>query len=241
MIDRTLNYGRPVIKKFLESIPPFQTVVDIGAGGGEDLGLAVEVAPETKVHAIELEKTFVEQLKNRKWSVHEINIERDAFPFEKESLDVVMANQILEHVKEVFWIFDQISRVLKVGGHFILGVPNLASFHNRILLLLGQQPTSIRVSSAHVRGYTKPGILTFLSEAAPGVYRLKKSGGGNFYPFPGFLAKPLAKVFPNMAVGCFLLFEKVGEYQGQFLDFAAPGKLQTNYFVGNGIGTGSLR
>jgi hypothetical protein len=40
MIDRSLNYGRHHIKAFLESCLPFETVLDIGAGKGDDLTLA---------------------------------------------------------------------------------------------------------------------------------------------------------------------------------------------------------
>ena len=53
----------------------------------------------------------------------------------------MIANQILEHTKEVFWIWHEIARVLAPQGQLILGVPNLASAHNRLLLLLGRQPT----------------------------------------------------------------------------------------------------
>ncbi len=93
--------------------------------------------------------------------VYDLNIEKDALPFDNESIDVVNANQILEHVKEIFWIFHNVSRVLKIGGYFVISVPNLASLHNRILLMIGRQPTSIRNYSAHVRGFTKNDIIKF--------------------------------------------------------------------------------
>jgi predicted SAM-dependent methyltransferase len=67
----------------------------------------------------------VEELKSLGVSVFALNIERDALPFEDGSVDIVIANQILEHTKELFWIFHQVSRVLPVGGQFIVGVPNL--------------------------------------------------------------------------------------------------------------------
>ncbi len=111
------------------------------------------------------------------------------FPFAPASLDVVMANQILEHTKELFWIMDQVSRSLKEGGHFLIGVPNLASLHNRILLALGRQPSPIKNNSAHVRGYTKPDMKALLESGFPGGYELKNFGGSNFYPFPGFVAR----------------------------------------------------
>lgn len=232
MIDRNLNYGRPLIRKFLTSVGDYKTAADLGAGTGVDLGIARDVNPRASLHAIEVHKPYADNLRAMGYTVHAVNIEHDRFPFDNESMDVLMANQVLEHVKEVFWIFHEVSRALKVGGHFVVGVPNLASLHNRILLGMGRQPTAIHVNSAHVRGYTKQGLMRFVDDAAPGVYKLVMSGGSNFYPFPPIIAKPLAALLPNMAWGCFLLLKKVKPYDKQFLDYIAPGRLETNFYAG---------
>jgi len=122
-------------------------------------------------------------------------LEHDRLPFPNDHFEVVIANQILEHVKEVFWIFHEVTRTLKVGGHFIIGVPNLASLHNRVLLSLGRQPSIIKNNSAHVRGWTKHDMLRFTDSCFPNGYELRGFGGGNFYPFPGVVAKPLSFIF----------------------------------------------
>jgi hypothetical protein len=232
MIDRLLNFGRPQIRNFLKHIPQANTILDIGAGSGADLSIAKEIHPHAKPLGVEGFSPYAQKLRSQGVNIYELNIEKDPLPFEAESIDVVMANQVLEHIKEIFWIFDQLSKVIKVNGHLIVGVPNLASLHNRILLSVGSQPTSIRVSSAHVRGFTRRGLLQFFKDVAPGLYTLEKYQGANFYPFPPVLAKPLAKLCPGMAVGTFMLFQKKRSYQGEFLEFAAPGKLETNYYIG---------
>jgi len=232
MIDRTLNYGRPVVREFLQKIPSYSSVLDVGAGTGVDLEIAQSVQPQAAIHAVECYPPAAERLRARGWNVHSINIEKDAFPVPTGSLDVVIANQVLEHVKEIFWIFHQISLSLKEGGYCVIGLPNLASLHNRLLLTLGRQPTAITVNSAHVRGYTRQGFLKFLREVAPDLYAMRAFSGANFYPFPPVLAKPLASSLPNMAWGIFFLLQKQRPYEGEFLSYAAPGKLETNYFVG---------
>ena len=135
MIDRTLGYGRHNIAAFLQRIAPFETVVDLGAGWGFDLASAAEICPAAKLYAVETYPLYVESLK-KKYEVLALNLEKDPLPLADESIDVVMSNQVLEHVKEIFWILHEASRVLRVGGHMIIGVPNLASYHNRLLLLL---------------------------------------------------------------------------------------------------------
>jgi SAM-dependent methyltransferase len=232
MIDRSLNYGRHQIERCLRSAGGFATVLDIGAGQGDDLLLARRVNPRATLHAVEVQPEYAAVLAEKGLLVHAVNIEKDRLPFADGSVDVVIANQVLEHVKELFWIFHELSRVLPVGGKLIIGVPNLAALHNRILLAFGRQPSPLKNNSAHLRGYTKRDLLLFLESGFPGGYALKKFGGSNFYPFPPFLAKPLARLFPGMAWGIFFLFEKQRPYQNEFLEFPVREKLETNFYVG---------
>ena len=203
-----------------------------GRGGGYDLALAREVQPDAKLHAIEVHRESAEYLAEQGIAVHNLNIERDSFPFPDRSMDVVLTNQILEHTKELFWIFHEISRVLREGGSLIVGVPNLASLHNRLLLMLGRQPSQLQNASAHVRGFTKSDILRMLATVFPAGYVLRNFGGSNFYPFPPALARPLAAALPGMAWGIFLRLEKRRPYSREFLEFPIRAQLETNFFVG---------
>ena len=229
MIDRSLNYGRPVIRRFLEHSRPYRSVLDIGAGGGADLMSARAVEPEARLHAIEVWPPNVQALERQGVSVHRLDLEQDALPFGAGSLDVVIANQILEHTKEIFWIFHEVARALRPGGQFIVGVPNLASLHNRLLLLCGRQPSVIKSASAHVRGFTRPDLLHFLASAAPGIFTERDHAGSNFYPLPGVLARPLAAALPTLAWGLFMRLEKTGTYDGQFVGFPEHARLETNF------------
>ncbi|HMM21029.1 MAG TPA: methionine biosynthesis protein MetW [Selenomonadales bacterium] len=232
MIDRELNYGRHIIKDYLYKSMPYRSVLDIGAGSGADLDIAREINPTSTISAIECYGPSAQVLKNKSICVEEINIENDIYPFADSSIDVIIANQILEHTKELFWIFHQISRMLPIGGKLIIGVPNLASLHNRILLLLGQQPTSIQINSAHIRGYTLEDTIKFLNSCFPGGYELMSRRGSNFYPFPSLIARPLAQVFPSAAWGMFLLLKKTRNYDSEFLQFPRKADLQTNFYLG---------
>jgi SAM-dependent methyltransferase len=231
MIDRSLNYGRHHIKRFLRNAGEMRTVLDLGAGHGDDLMLARDVAPASVLHAVEVYPPYADELETKGITVHALNIERDVLPFPDGSVDVVIMNQILEHVKEVFWIGHEITRVLTVGGSLIIGVPNLAAFHNRLLLLAGKQPTPLKNYSAHVRGWSKDDFSVFFAECFSG-YTLRDFGGANFYPFPPVLARPLAAIFPNLAWGIFMRWEKTRPYEREFLDYPVNRQLETNFFVG---------
>ena len=121
-------------------------VLDIGAGRGSDLAIVKKNAPNSELIAIESYLPNVRRLKEMGYLVHTLNLEKDPFPFPDESIDYLIANQILEHCKEIFWILHEATRVLKVGGSIYVGVPNLASLHSRLLLLFGFQPTCIKNS-----------------------------------------------------------------------------------------------
>lgn len=232
MIDRSLNYGRHHIDRFLREADKPSLIVDLGAGQGYDLAIARNIWPQAKLVGVESWSPYVKALENKRIGVLPLNIERDALPFPDESVDIFVANQVLEHCKEIFWIFHEVTRTLRVGGTFIVGVPNLAALHNRLLLAFGRQPSPIKTASAHVRGYTKTDIEYFLNSCFPGGYSVDGFGGSNFYPFPPVIAKPLARLFPTFAWGIFLKLRKVREYEGQFLDFPVAQRLETNFWLG---------
>jgi len=232
-IDKSLNYGRHNIESFLKKAMPFETVLDIGAGKGYDLDIAKKVNNNSKLIAIEYYEPYKAILNLKKIAVYQLDIEKERFPLANESVDIIIANQILEHVKEIYWIFHEITRLLRLGGSLIIGVPNLAAFHNRILLFMGRQPTPIQVASAHIRGYTHHGFLKFLNSCWEGGYVEKDFKGSNFYPFPPLIAKPLASIWPNFAWGIFMLFTKVQSYDDAFLRFPIEQRLETNFYLGN--------
>jgi ubiquinone/menaquinone biosynthesis C-methylase UbiE len=233
MINRKLNYGRHIIENFLATARDFKTILDIGAGRGEDLSFAKNINSQAHLYAVEIYPEYARELARKDITVYSIDIEKDPLPFTDASVDIIIANQVLEHTKEIFWIFHEVTRVLGNRGNIIIGVPNLASFHNRMLLLFGKQPSPIKTCSAHIRGFTKEDIMKFLDDCFPGGYKLKKFGGSNFYPFPPLVAKPLSRIFPTMAWSIFMMLEKQRLYTREFLDFPISHQLETNFYLGD--------
>ncbi|MGC8622268.1 MAG: class I SAM-dependent methyltransferase [Caldisphaera sp.] len=234
MIDRSLNYGRHIIENFAKKIrnnrETCDGILDIGAGQGSDLMIFKKYFQYAKLMALEYHESNILTLLNKGIKTFKCDIERDRFPFDDESVDIIIANQILEHTKEIFWIFHEITRVLKTNGYFIIGIPNLASLHNRLLLLAGRQPTCIKNKSAHVRGFTKYDMIDLLN--LWGGYKLIDFKGSNFYPFPPFVAKLLASLLPSMSVSIFFLLEKTEKYNDAFIRYPIENKLETNFFIG---------
>ncbi|AOL22406.1 Methyltransferase domain-containing protein [Erythrobacter litoralis] len=190
-------------------------ILDIGAGRGEDILTIREQLPGASLQAIETFPVSIEFLKQNDVSVSEIDIEKSVFPFESESIDLIICNQVYEHLKEIFWLTSEIERVLRPDGAAIIGVPNLGSLHNRLLLLAGQQPAAIHVLGPHVRGFTVPGLRKFFEAA--GSLKVERVGGSNFYPFGPKIARLVANMMPRLAVSSFYLLRRTNSPR-RFLD-----------------------
>ena len=75
-IDHRESYGPHIMQAFMSKINPFQTVVDIGAGGGRDLSIAMSVCPDAKTIAIEASNEYAKNLSGTVDEVEVINLEK---------------------------------------------------------------------------------------------------------------------------------------------------------------------
>ena len=121
--------------------------------------------------------------------VARVDLETGRFPGRTSSVDVVVCNQVLEHLKNIWLPMTEMHRVLRPGGHAVLSVPNLASLHNRVLLALGRQPTSIRVLGPHVRGYAFSEFRDLV--ALGGAYEVRARPHRRLLPAAGRLEPPI--------------------------------------------------
>lgn len=230
-----LNYGGDIIYSWAADYSRGSDnlkILDIGFSEGRDLLSIKEHLPGKKVElfGVDCRNVSVAQAGAIGIRAVSMNIENEPLPFADAHFDIVVANMVLEHTKEIFWIFSEISSTLKRKGVAIIGVPNLASLHNRLALLIGQQPLCMRLFGSHVRGFTQPSFAHFIRQG--GYFRLLQVRGANFYPFPSFISKVLARALPTMAVSLFFLVERT-EKSGRFISVLDDHDLGTPYFIGD--------
>ncbi len=230
-----LTYGRHHFKMWaknhsINSPQEELCILDIGCGKGDDL-LQIKsiIKQNSQLFAVEAYEEYRDLCKSRGIKAVNCNIENEPLPFENKSMDIVVINQVIEHTKDTFWVLSEISRVLKPGGKLLLGIPNLAAWHDRLSILMGQQPTCIHFPGPHVRGITKPGMIRFAE--MDGYFKTVEVKGSAFYPFPEFMAQPLAKFFPSLATSLFFEFQRTKK-EGTFIDVLKNRFYETNYYQG---------
>jgi SAM-dependent methyltransferase len=231
-IDHGETYGPQVIEEFVRSLSGLRAVVDLGAGSGRDLAVVKRRHPEATTIAIEASREYGSELRGKADQVHLLNIEQEALPFDDCSIDLIIANQVLEHTKEVFWIFHEVTRCLKIDGHVLIGVPNIASLHNRVLMSFGVHPTQHKLCSAHVRPFSKQDTEKFLDACFPRGYAMAAFRGSQFYPFPRSVSRVLSTMFPTAAFSIFFLLQKKRPYEGEFATYPEKANLETNFYTG---------
>jgi SAM-dependent methyltransferase len=75
-----------------------------------------------------------------------LDLNNDKIPYPDEYFDLGIACEVIEHLANPDNLLSEASRVIKKGGYFLISTPNLASWINRILLMLGLVPIQYEIS-----------------------------------------------------------------------------------------------
>jgi ubiquinone/menaquinone biosynthesis C-methylase UbiE len=193
-----------VFNKNLKTFTP-RNMLDVGCGNGErTMRIAgyFNIQP-FNVHGVDNDdKRLIES--NKIFIANRIDLEKGALPYKSEMFDLVVCNQVLEHLKNFREIFSEITRVTTKEGYIVIGIPNLAHLINRIYLLLGIQPMCIHLNGPHVRAYTHRSFLKFL-KSINGI-KIIDYKGALMYPLPFFVSNYLCGYLPGLSgYTCYLL------------------------------------
>lgn len=118
------------------------TVLDVGGTDSTEKVIKNSILPNSRVISVninikEIEKTEHEILGNA------CNL--DGF-IKNGSVDIVLLNDIIEHIMYPMKVIIKSIKVLKEGGLIVISSPNLASLYNRISLALGKPLFNYRSS-----------------------------------------------------------------------------------------------
>lgn len=136
-------------------------ILDVGCGNGYQLG---PLAGRHEVHGLDVSEANVRKASEAgiKAVLHDVETR---FPYEDGRFDVVVCSEILEHLFFPERVITECSRVLKSGGTFIVTVPNLYCFRNRVALLSGRGADFIEYpdNTIHIRFFSIAGMRRLLA------------------------------------------------------------------------------
>lgn len=194
----------------LLSYNPNSALLDCGCGDGENtLKFASKIGTQN-IFGIEIVEDLIYKAKQKGINVKQADLNKK-FPFADGTIDVVIANQVIEHFYDTDNFIDEVDRVLKLrGGYAVISTENSASWHNIFSLLLGWQPFSLTNISIyksyvgnplalqrnenlslpsswqHLRVFAYKGLREIFEIHR---FQVEKILGAGYYPLPNFVAK----------------------------------------------------
>jgi len=120
--------------------------LDIGCGNGQFMVFLKDRMKVKKVAGVDISEKAVREARDRGLEAHVVDVSSKNLPFENDYFDLVICSEVIEHVFDTDFLLKEIWRVLKANKHLLITTPNLACWHNRLVLALGFQPHYTSVS-----------------------------------------------------------------------------------------------
>jgi SAM-dependent methyltransferase len=115
---------------------PGRKVLDLGCRDG---ALTRAYAEGNELVGVDADREALEEAKRLGIETHWADLD-GPLPFPDESFDVVVAGELLEHLRDPARLVGEARRVLRPGGTFVASVPNAFRVKNRLRFLLGRKP-----------------------------------------------------------------------------------------------------
>ena len=130
-------------------LEPGDRLLDVGCGDGTLLALA-RTAKFSEVYGIDVAASVVRRTedtcKRMLGSLAGVAVQQSdlnqALPFPDGFFDAVTAIAVIEHIFDPYFTVAEINRVLRVGGQFIMEVPNLVWMPRRRDVTFGRLPVT---------------------------------------------------------------------------------------------------
>lgn len=139
--------------------------------------------------------------------------DKKRLPFKDNFFDLVVAGEFIEHIYDTDFFLEEVRRLLKDRGYFLLSTPNIASLGRRLMLFFGTNPI-IEVSpnepdsSGHIRYFTFKTLESLLRKHSFEIL-VKKSDVVNFSYSGKLRLKLLAKLFPTLGQSLIFKCKKI--------------------------------
>jgi methionine biosynthesis protein MetW len=177
LIDPRANDRTEVTRAML---PTGRTLLDVGCWDGASCRAYGAFERFASVCGVDITECAVDAARHHGLEAALVDLNRDPLPFEDGRFDCVVMLAVLEHVMDPYQLLREAFRVLAAGGHLIVCVPNVASFSNRMRVLLGHPPRTSHdpgLDGGHLHYFTPRSLRELLAENGFDVIARAPTGG----------------------------------------------------------------
>lgn len=132
-LDTTLRLLEPI----LASCPDGGRLLDVGCGVGQTLEAMARSWPRLDLTGMDLSLTALEKAASRLPAAHWVLCDCAWFPFRDAHFQVVLLNNLIEHVPDPAPLLGRIARVLAPGGYLLVSTPSRYRLDNLLRALRG--------------------------------------------------------------------------------------------------------
>lgn len=135
----------------------FPVILELGCSEGFTTEAAKRKFKSSVSYGVELSTQASEKAKSRIDKVYNVNLEDFDFPFENESIDLIICADVLEHLNDIWKVLNETNRILSSDGFLIASLPNIS--HITVLLKIifnkFKYEESGILDKSHLRFFTK--------------------------------------------------------------------------------------
>ncbi|MCJ7833617.1 MAG: class I SAM-dependent methyltransferase [Deltaproteobacteria bacterium] len=118
----TDSKNRAVLKHFFPGKLKDKRILEIGVGG--EGGIILSLKNENRVYGIDVSSSAQKNCERLGLKIDLVNVDTQGVPFENDYFDIVFAFEVFEHFANPQFVVEEIRRVLKNNGNFLLSTPN---------------------------------------------------------------------------------------------------------------------
>ena len=110
-------------------------ILDIGGYTGELLNFLPQ---GIKFYLIDFDKEALKLARKKGIFTKELDLDNDEIKWDKKKFDIVIATEILEHLKDPERHLEGIKKILKPNGVVLISLPNECTLYHRLMVFLGK-------------------------------------------------------------------------------------------------------
>ncbi len=139
----------------------FDQVLDVGCGSSRILAsIPGMIGLDVQLHKLRYARRFDNPL---------VHASIFALPFADASFDCLICSEVIEHIPAEEKPFDELTRVLKIGGRLILGTPDYDRWQWRALEWVYARVSPGGYADEHITHYSRRNLSTYLQGKGFGI------------------------------------------------------------------------